>query len=42
MTIPSGEVPPPPVVSAIAAGRPVRAVWRNQLGGVTFRIDGGC
>jgi aminoglycoside phosphotransferase len=28
----------PPVVRAIAGGRPVRAVWRNELGGLTFRI----
>ncbi len=31
----------PAVVAAIAAGRPVAAVWRNELGGVTFSIDGG-
>lgn len=26
------------MVRAIAGGRPVRAVWRNELGGLTFRI----
>ncbi|CAN5383184.1 aminoglycoside 3'-phosphotransferase [soil metagenome] len=31
----------PDVVARIAAGRPVSAVWRNELGGLTFRIDGG-
>ncbi len=38
MTFPSDPVPVPAVVAEIAAGRPVRAVWRNELGGVTFRI----
>jgi kanamycin kinase len=36
---PEGPVEPPPAVTALAAGRPVRAVWRNLLGGLTFRID---
>jgi kanamycin kinase len=36
---PEEPVEPPPAVSALAAGRPVRAVWRNLLGGLTFRID---
>jgi kanamycin kinase len=31
----------PEVVSRIAAGRPVRAVWINELGGATFRIEFG-
>ncbi|WP_218042096.1 aminoglycoside 3'-phosphotransferase [Streptomyces abyssomicinicus] len=35
---PEGPVEPPPVVTELAAGRPVRAVWRNLLGGLTFRI----
>jgi kanamycin kinase len=34
-------VPVPEVVAGIAAGRPVAAVWVNELGGVTFRVDGG-
>jgi kanamycin kinase len=31
----------PVVVTEIAAGRPVRAVWVNELGGVTFSIADG-
>jgi kanamycin kinase len=34
-------VPVPEVVSELAAGRPVAAVWVNELGGVTFQVDGG-
>jgi len=34
-------MPVPDVVSALADGRPVRAVWVNGLGGVTFTIDSG-
>jgi kanamycin kinase len=34
-------VPVPKVVDRIAGGRPVVAVWVNELGGVTFRMDGG-
>jgi kanamycin kinase len=34
-------VPVPSVVERIAAGRPVAAVWRNELGGVTFSIAAG-
>ncbi|RDH77410.1 aminoglycoside 3'-phosphotransferase [Mycolicibacterium moriokaense] len=41
MSAPSEPVPVPEVVAAIAAGRPAVAVWVNELGGVTFRIDGG-
>jgi kanamycin kinase len=42
VTFPSAPVPVPAVVARIAAGRPVRAVWRNELGGTTFEIaDGG-
>jgi kanamycin kinase len=29
------------VVTDVAAGRPVTPVWVNELGGVTFAIDGG-
>jgi kanamycin kinase len=39
MTIPSGSLPAPPAVLRIAAGRPVTAVWRNDAGGLTFRVD---
>ncbi|WP_448320224.1 phosphotransferase [Streptomyces sp. CO7] len=35
---PGDPVELPPAVAALAAGRPVRAVWRNLLGGLTFRI----
>ncbi|MGC9665017.1 aminoglycoside 3'-phosphotransferase [Planosporangium sp. 12N6] len=31
----------PPAVRALADGRPVRPVWRNQLGGLTFEIGTG-
>ena len=41
MVFPSGFTPVPDVVAAIAAGRPVEAVWLNELGGITWRIDGG-
>jgi len=35
----AGKVPVPPVVHELANGRGVAAVWINDLGGVTFRID---
>lgn len=35
---PSQPVATPEAVAAVAAGRPVEAVWENQLGGLTFRI----
>jgi aminoglycoside phosphotransferase len=38
---PQGPVETPPIVTAYAAGRPVRAVWRNMLGGLTFQIGLG-
>lgn len=41
MSRPTEPVPTPSVVADIAAGRPVSAVWVNELGGVTFSIDGG-
>jgi kanamycin kinase len=41
VTVPIGPTPVPAVVSEIAAGRPVAAVWVNELGGVTFAVDGG-
>ncbi|GAA5195466.1 aminoglycoside 3'-phosphotransferase [Rugosimonospora acidiphila] len=31
----------PAAVARLAASRPVRPVWRNQLGGLTFEIPGG-
>lgn len=33
-------MPVPAVVSQIAGGRPVTAVWVNELGGVTFGVGG--
>ena len=41
MSRPTEPVPTPSVVTGIAAGRPVDAVWVNELGGVTFAIAGG-
>jgi kanamycin kinase len=38
---PTEPVPTPSIVTGIAAGRPVGAVWINELGGVTFAIAGG-
>ena len=34
-----GDDPVPDVVVGLAAGRPADLVWRNELGGLTFRID---
>ena len=34
-------MPVPDAVWAVAAGRPVRPVWRNELGGLTWEIDTG-
>lgn len=33
-----GDDPVPEIVIELAAGRPARLVWRNELGGLTFRI----
>lgn len=41
VTFPSGPVAVPDVVDALAVGRPVTAVWVNELGGVTFAIGAG-
>lgn len=41
MAYPLTPPPVPPIVLALAAGHPVHAVWRNELGDVTFRINGG-
>lgn len=38
MSAPAGPQPVPAVVAEIADGRPVTAVWVNELGGVTFAI----
>jgi len=32
-----GDTPIPPIVSEIAAGRPITLLWRNEVGGLTFR-----
>ena len=39
--IPVEQPVPPEAITDLAAGRPVRAVWRNALGGVTFQIGEG-
>jgi len=36
--IPTGPTPVPSVVVALAGGDRVRPVWRNELGGLTFRL----
>jgi kanamycin kinase len=41
VSVPSEPVAVPEIVETIAAGRPVVAVWENELGGVTFDIEGG-
>ena len=41
MTVPSEPVAVPELVDRIAAGRPVVAVWENELGGITYAIDDG-
>lgn len=38
---PGEPVEIPPAVREIADGRPVRAVWQNELGGLTFRVGAG-
>ncbi|SEH00005.1 kanamycin kinase [Nonomuraea solani] len=37
--IPTGPVTVPPVIAALARGAAVTPVWRNALGGLTFRLD---
>ena len=37
---PSSEIEAPAAVKALAAGRPTRAVWQNEMGGLTFEITG--
>ena len=41
MSFPTSPPAVPTVVRTFAAGRRVRAVWTNELGGVTFRIGPG-
>lgn len=41
MSFPSSPPALPAIVARFAVGRPVRAVWVNELGGVTFRVDSG-
>ncbi|MET8859872.1 aminoglycoside 3'-phosphotransferase [Streptomyces sp. NPDC004579] len=38
---PRGHVDPPRIVTEHAEGRPVRAVWQNRLGGLTFQVGSG-
>lgn len=39
--VPRGRVAVPDDIRALANGDRIEAVWRNQLGGLTFRIDRG-
>jgi kanamycin kinase len=39
--VPRGQVLVPAALEALAGGRPLRAVWRNELGGLTFEIGTG-
>jgi kanamycin kinase len=41
VSVPSEPVPVPEGVARIAAGRPLVAVWSNELGSVTFDVDDG-
>jgi kanamycin kinase len=41
VTFPTEQPTVPELVAQRAAGRPVSAVWRNALGGTTFRIGAG-
>ncbi|MDA3625617.1 aminoglycoside 3'-phosphotransferase [Saccharopolyspora sp. WRP15-2] len=38
---PQGPVDIPRIVTELAAGRPTRAVWENELGGLTFQVGLG-
>ena len=38
---PTAPVPVPAAIAAAAGGRAIRAVWRNELGGVTFEVGTG-
>ena len=37
---PEAAIAVPAVVQSLAAGRPVRAVWVNERGGLTFEVEG--
>jgi len=39
--IPRGPVEVPPRIAALAAGRSLRPVWRNEVGGLTFELNKG-
>ncbi|MEV4093054.1 aminoglycoside 3'-phosphotransferase [Streptosporangium saharense] len=39
--IPTGPVPVPDVVARLAGDDDITPVWRNELGGLTFRLDDG-
>jgi kanamycin kinase len=41
VTFPAEQPAVPAAVARIAAGRPVRAVWLNELGGTTFSVADG-
>ena len=41
VTSPQGPVELPRIVTELAAGRPVRAVWKNDVGGLTFQVGLG-
>lgn len=41
MSIPEAALPAPEIVRSLAAGAALTPVWRNSLGGVTFRTDDG-
>jgi kanamycin kinase len=38
---PIEEIEPPHAVLRLAGRRPIRVVWRNELGGLTFELDDG-
>lgn len=38
---PTAAVPVPDSVRSLAKGAVVRAVWRNELGGITFQLGSG-
>jgi len=40
-SVPTGDVPIPQPVRKLAAGRPIRAVWSNGVGGFTFEVGSG-
>lgn len=41
MSIPEAALPVPEIVRSLAGGAALTPVWRNSLGGVTFRTDDG-